>query len=188
MKRSILVTLAVLASCTMAVQNASAQSDFGFKRLGVAVGFVSPEEMDGTVSFGVLADLGTLSPRFGMEARIDRWSQSEEAFGAEASVSDLAFGMRGKYLFPVNSTKIQPFAGAGLGVHVVNAEVSIPPMGGSPGMSVEDSSTELGLELGGGMTTQLSPRMDLRSELWYGFASDIDQFSMRVGMAWSLGQ
>jgi opacity protein-like surface antigen len=186
MKRSVLFALVTVAFCTVGTQNAMAESNFGLQKLGVAVGFVSPEDLDGTISIGALADLGTLSPKFGMEAHLDRWSQSEEAFGTEASVSDLTLGMRGKYLFPVSNPKIQPFAGAGLGIHFLHAEVSVPAMGPIPGMSVDDSSTELGLELGGGMTTNLSPRTDLRTELWYGF-SDVDQFSMRVGMAWQLG-
>lgn len=187
MKRSVLFTLATLAFCTLASQNATAQSDFGLKKLGVAVGFVSPENLDGTISIGALADLGTVAPQFGMEAHVDYWSQSEEAFGTKASVSDVILGARGKYFFRVSSPKIQPFVGAGLGMHFVRAEVSIPPMGPLPGMSVEDSSTELGLDLGGGMATSLSPRMDLRTELWYGLASDVDQFSLRVGMAWKIG-
>src|SRR5262245_29237760 len=88
MKRNVLVALAAIAFCTVTVQNASAQSDFGFKKLGVAVGFVDPEGLDGTVSFGALADLGTVAPKIGLEAHGDYWSQSEESFGAEASVSD----------------------------------------------------------------------------------------------------
>ena len=186
MKRSILFALAAIAFCTVTVQNASAQSDFGFKKLGVAVGFVDPEGLDGTVSIGGLADLGTIAPKFGLEAHADYWSQSEEAFGAEASVSDFQIGMRGKYLFPVNNPKIQPFAGTGLGIHFVSAEVSIPTFPGEPGMSVEDSSTELGLELGGGMHTNLGPSTDLRTEMWFGFGSDVDQFNLRVGMAWKI--
>ena len=188
MKRSLLFALATVALCTVATQDAMAESNFGLQKLGVSVSYVSPEDIDGTVGFGAFADLGTVSPRFGMEAHLDRWSYSEEEeeFGTEASVSDLTLGMRGKYLFPVSNPKIQPFAGAGLGIHFLSAEVSMPPTGPFPGMSMEESSTDLGFELGGGMSTSLGSRTSLLTELWYGF-SDIDQFSMRVGMAWQLG-
>jgi len=182
MKRSILFTLATLALCTVAVQNATAQSNFGLKRMGVTFGYVSPENIDGTLGYGVLADMGTVSPQFGIEAHADRWSHTEEAFDTKATLSDLMVGARGKYLFNTTSTKIQPFIGAGMGVHILHAEVS------DTDMSVEDSSTKLGLELGGGMDTNLSPSMGLRTELWYGFASDIDQFAMPVGMTWKIGQ
>ena len=182
MKRSILVTLAVLAFCTVASQNATAQSDLGLKRMGVTFGYVSPENMDGTISYGAFVDLGTVSPQFGIEAHADRWSHSEEAFDTKATLSDLMIGARGKYLFRTSSTKIQPFIGAGMGVHFLHAEVS------DTNTSVEDTSNKLGLELGGGMDTNLSPSMGLRTELWYGFASDIDQFAMRVGMTWKIGQ
>ena len=186
MNRSVLVALVAVAFCTVTMQDAMAESNFGLQKLGVSVSYVSPEDIDGTVGFGAFADLGTVSPRFGMEAHLDRWSYSEEEFGMEASVSDLTLGMRGKYLFPVSNPKIQPFAGAGLGIHFLSAEVSMPPTGPFPGMSMEESSTDLGFELGGGMSTSLGSRTNLLTELWYGF-SDIDQFSMRVGMAWQLG-
>ena len=180
MKRSILFTLATLAFCTMAVQNATAESNLGLKRMGVTFGYVSPQNIDGTFGVSALADLGTVSPQFGIELHADRWSHSEEAFGTKATLSDLMVGARGKYMFQTSSTKIQPFIGAGMGMHFVHAEVS------DTDMSVEDSATKLGLELGGGMDTSLSPRMDLRTELWYGFASDIDQLAMRVGFAWKM--
>ncbi|MGH7724398.1 MAG: outer membrane beta-barrel protein [Candidatus Eiseniibacteriota bacterium] len=192
MKRSIILATVAVALCTVASQNAAAQSDFGFKKLGVAVGYVSPEDMDGTFSIGGFADLGTVAPRFGIEARLDYWSVSETqevpfpgAPSAEASVRDITLGARGKYYFPVSSTSVRPFAGAGLGMHFVKAEVSIPPVGPLPGMSVEDSSTELGLDLGGGMATSLGAKTDLLAELWY-TASDLGQLSLRAGLAFKL--
>jgi opacity protein-like surface antigen len=122
-----------------------------------------------------------------MEAHIDHWSESQEAFGAKTSVSDMNLGARGKYFFPVANAKVQPFVGAGLGLHFVSAKVSIPAFGSQPEMSVKDSATKLGLDLGGGMATALSPRMDLWTELWYGAASDVNQVSLRAGMAWKIG-
>ena len=88
--------LVLVAAFGLAASPAWAQSDLGFKRLGAAVGYVSPEDLDGTIGFGAFADLGTITPRIGLEARMDYWSQSEEAFGAEASISDLTLGARGK--------------------------------------------------------------------------------------------
>lgn len=185
MKRHALV-LALIVS-TLAVSVASAQSNLGFKRLGVAVGFVDPEHLDGTFSIGVFANHGTITPRIGLESRIDYWSQSQSLFGEETSFRDIAVGARGKYMFELAHSRIQPYAGAGLAFHFVHAEVTIPPTGGSPGMTIGDSSTKLGLDLGGGFSTPIGPRVDFLGELWYGFASDVDQLSLRVGMSRKLG-
>ena len=168
-----------------AAPQAKDQTSLGLYKVGAAIGFVSPEDLDGTFSIGVFADHGMLAPNIGLESRLDYWSQSEESFGAEASFSDLAIGARAKYYFPVENSTIRPFAGVGLGLHFLHAEVTVPiPFGGE--MSAEDSSTELGLDLGGGITAPVGPRTDLLAELWYGAVSDVSQLSLRVGMAYAL--
>jgi hypothetical protein len=53
-------------------------------------------------------------------------------------------------------------------------------------MTVEDSATKLGLDLGGGLAAAVSPRANLLGELWYSVVSDVSQFSLRCGMSYSL--
>src|SRR6266850_5154934 len=174
MKRIALV-LAIVA-CTVAATEAMAQSDLGLKRVGAAVGFVSPENLDGTFSFGVFANMGTVTPKIEVEPRLDFWSWSEEAFGAKSTVRDVTLGGRGKYFFPVENSKLRPFAGAGLGIHFLHAEVDIPAQGGSPAMNAEDSTTKLGLDLGGGLAMPVNDMVDFHGEVWYGIVSDVNQF------------
>jgi len=183
MKRNLLFL--ALACGVLVASPAMAASDLGFKRLGAAVGYVSPDNLDGTIGFGAFVDHGTITPRLGLESRVDYWSQSEEEFGAEASISDLTIGARAKYYFPVSSTTVRPFAGGGLGLHFLSAEVSIE-VPGFPPMTAEDSSTEFGLDMGGGIVTALSPSTDLHGELWYTL-SDLDQLSLRLGLSFKLG-
>lgn len=183
MKRALLFTL---VACTLATGSAVAQSDLGLKNLGVAVGFVSPEDLGGTFSLGVFADHGTIAPRIGLESRIDYWSASEETFGNEVKVSDIALGARAKYFFPVANPSIRPFAGGGLALHFVHAEVTIPAQFGFPEMTADDSETKLGLDLGGGLAMPVNPRWDFLGELWYGIVSDVGQFSMRAGLSYKL--
>jgi len=186
MRRNVLFL--ALAFCTMTAQSALAQSELGLKRAGVAIGIVSPENLDAAFGFGVFADLGNLTPQIGLEPRIDYWSQSESVFGGgKFSVRDLTIGARGKYFFPTSNPKLRPFAGAGLGLHMLNAEVEIVDPFSGQTMTAEDSSTKLGLDLGGGFAAPLSPRTDLLAEIWYGIVSDFSQFSLRVGLSHVLG-
>jgi opacity protein-like surface antigen len=182
-RKSILVMLAV---GLLVSQQAFAQSDLGFKRLGGSIGYVSPEDLDGTFGLGVFADMGTITPEISLEPRIDYWSQSEDAFGTEVTVRDIAVGARAKYNFTTQNPNLRPFAGAGLGLHFLNAEIEMS-MPGFPTESYSDSETKLGLELGGGVATTMSPRMDLIGEAWYGIVSDFSQFSLRVGLSYKLG-
>jgi hypothetical protein len=193
MKRTAL--LVAMATCLLVSHEALAEGatagnpdvGLGLKSLGIAIGYVSPEDVDGTFSIGVFADHGRITPNIAVESRLDYWSHSESEFGADASISDITLGARGKYFFEVSHPNLRPFAGAGLGLHFLHAEVTIPAMGGNPEMKVEDSTTKLGLDLGGGIATSINPRMDFLGELWYGIVSDASQFSLRAGLSYRLG-
>jgi opacity protein-like surface antigen len=186
LRKAIFLTISV---CALVSQSAMAQTNLGFKGIGGNVGVVNAEDMDATFGLGLHLDHGTIVPNLALESRVDYWSKSEEVFGGEASVRDIAVGARCKYLFNVSNPVITPFAGAGLGLHFLKAEVSVLPPPGFPGegMSVEDSETKLGLDLGGGMAAALSPRTSLLAELWYGIVSDVSQLSLRVGMTYHFG-
>lgn len=191
MKKAIVLLVFSLA-CIAPVQNAWAKSDIGLNRLGVEAGLVDPDGAGGTLGFGAMADLGALAPKWSLSTYVDYWSKSEEDFGAEASISDLAISGRVKYLFPVSSPNVQPYLGGGLGLHFYHSEVTMPDMdlGGGfivPGFSVSESSTELGLDLGGGLSTPVGATTSLFGEFWYTL-SDIDQISMKAGVSFQIGR
>jgi opacity protein-like surface antigen len=177
---------AMLAFCIATAQDASAQTNLHLESAGIQVGIVSPENVDATVGIGAFADLGTLAPRLRLSSHLDFWSKSQSAFGSDVSFSDVALSVRGKYLFPVTSPHLQPYAGAGLGLHFVHAKVQVIDLFTGLPMTAEDSSTKLGLDLGGGVTSPLGPKTDLQGELWYGVVEDVSQLSLKVGLAFRL--
>jgi hypothetical protein len=183
------VILLTLAACALFSQTAIAQTNLGLKGIGGAVGVVSPEDMDATFGLGLMLDHGTIVPHLALESRLDWWSKSQDAFGSEVTARDIAVGARCKYLFDLKTPTIKPFVGSGLGLHFLHAEVNVTPPPGFPGqpMTVEDSSTKLGLDLGGGMMAAVNPRTALLAELWYGVVSDFSQLSFRVGMEYRFG-
>lgn len=184
MKRT--VVLFTLALAVVSAGSACAESKLGLRAIGGSLAFVNAEDMDAAIGFGAFADLGMVTPNIGLEPVIEYWSKSEEAFGAEAKVRDIAFGCRGKYYFETANPKIRPYAGAGLGLHFLKAEASVT-VPGFPAMTSEASDTKLGLDLGGGLSTPLGPKNDLRFELWYGLVSDVSQLALRVGVSHKLG-
>ncbi len=186
MKR--IVLLFGLAACVLSAPAAMAQSNLGLKRVGGALAFVSPESLNETISIGIFADHGTIAPNLALESRIDYWGQSEQVFGAKASTRDIAVGARGKYGFALANPSVRPFAGAGLGLHFLRSEVVIPAQGGFPAMTAEASTTKLGIDLGGGIATQLNPRWDFLGEAWFGIVDSASQFSLRAGLSYALGQ
>jgi opacity protein-like surface antigen len=176
----------------LAWQSAYAQADLGLKAVGANFGMVSPENIDATVGLGVFLDHGTVAPNVGLESRLDYWSKSESAgsFGS-ATIRDIVLGVRGRYMFSNVNPKVTPFAGAGLAMHFLNVKTEIPPQdfGGfiMPGMEVSDSTTKLGVDLGGGISAPITPKTAFLAEMWFGVVSDVSQLSLKVGVSYRLG-
>lgn len=190
--KKVLAFLAVIALLATPSQIALAASDVGFKSIGVDLGYVSPEDVDGTLGFGAFADLGPLSPTVRLSSHLGFWSKSEDlGSGSEVSVRDISLTGRVRYMFPVSSPKFQPYAGGGLGFHSLRAEVYSPAvdLGGGviiPAMTDSDSELKLGLDLGGGFVTPVGAKTDLYGDLWYSMVEDFSQLSMKVGLAFHL--
>src|SRR5712691_2347988 len=137
MKRMV-VSLIAIAICMVASQDARAArratrtahtgADFGLKCVGGEVGFVSPENINGTFQFGAFASLETIAPGVAMSSHVDYWSHSEGMSGVDASIRDITIGLMSVYMFPVTSPKVKPYAGGGLGMHFLNAKVEVPSL------------------------------------------------------------
>lgn len=179
-----LVALLAIGFCLVASQNAMAEANLGLRAVGVQVGVVNAEELDATFGVGGVANWGTLTPNFQLTSHLDYWSKSEGSPGlGEVSFRDIALGVRGQYLIPVSSEKVQPYVGVGVGMHFLNAKVEVP---GFP--TVDDGTTKVGLDFGGGITAPVNPRMDFMAETWYGVVDGFNQFSLKGGLSFKVGQ
>ena len=176
----------VLAIGLLGAGQSQAQSNFRFRAIGASAALVNPEQLSNTFGFGIFADMGQIAPRIGIEPTLEYWSKSEDAFGASASMRDLSIGARGKYYFDTTNPKVRPYAGAGLGLHFLRAEASVNVPGFGT-VSNDASETKLGLDIGGGVATAVSPKDDLHAEAWYGLVSDMNQFALRVGLSHKIG-
>lgn len=191
MKR-IIALLGVVAICTLHAATASAQANIALRGIGLKAGVVNPEDVDATLGLGLIFDLGTIHPQFALETYAGWWSQGESAYGAEASFSDYSFGGRVKYLFETNKPSIQPYAGAGLGLHVFDSHAEVAPVyfGNTlvfPGTSFDDTDLELGLDLGGGIRIDQGSQFAFMSDMWLTI-SDVTQFSLMIGAVYMFGR
>ena len=191
MKR-ISAVLALVAICTLQAASASAQANLALRGIGLKAGVVNPEDVDATLGLGLIFDLGTIHPQWALESYAGWWKQSEEAYGMEAGVSDYSFGGKVKYLFETNKPSIQPYAGAGLGLHIYDMHAETPPVyfGGTliyPGTSFDDTDLELGLDLGGGLRIDQGGQFAFMADTWLTI-SDVTQFSLMVGGVYMFGR
>jgi hypothetical protein len=192
MKRVTMIVAAV-AFCTMTAADASAQANLALRGIGLKAGVVNPEDLSTTLGFGFVFDLGTVHPNVALESYAGYWQQTESEFGAEVVAKDFAFGGKAKYLFTTSNPTVQPYAGAGLGLHVLNASVDVPAVmsGGSvifPGMSFDDTDVKLGLDLGGGLRIDRGSQFAFIGEGWFSVVSDISHFSLMVGAVYMFGR
>ena len=192
MKR-ISAVLAVGAICMLVAANASAQANLALRGIGLKAGVVNPEDIDATLGVGLIFDLGTIHPQWALESYAGYWSQTEEAYGTEVGMSDFNFGGKLKYTFVTSNPAIQPFAGGGLGLHVLDAHAEIAPVyyGGTllyPGSEVSETDLNLGLDLGGGLRIDQGGQFAFMADAWFTIVSDASHFSLMAGAVYMFGR
>jgi len=184
--RTVSAFLAVVCLCTIGVSSSNAEwsPELGLKGAGFEVGLINADNVDQTFGFGVFANLGTVAPNVMMEAYANYWQVTEQFFvTSEIRMRDISVGTRAKYAFNVNNPKITPYAGAGVGLHFLNAKYEDSV---APAFNTDASETKLGLDVGGGMLAAVSDRASFVGEAWYSFVPDFNQFSMKIGMEYAL--
>lgn len=185
--------LLIIAICTIVAAAVPASAAVGLQGLGFRVGVVDPDGVDATIGLGLVMDMGSITPNVALEGYSKLWWQSEGAFGTEWSVRDVAFGARTTYRFDVGNPGIRPYAGGGLGIHVMTAEVSTAPVivGGTvlyPGSSIDDTELHLGLDLGGGVRFDSGGKYAFLTEFWYSVVNDFSHVALNVGLVYMFGR
>jgi opacity protein-like surface antigen len=180
-----ILALLVGASVTLAASN------IGFKGIGGHLDYVDPENVDATIGFGALVDLGMITPEIGLEGNVDYWSKSYDILFASSKFRLISIGATGKYYFKLQNSPLRPFAGAGLALHLAKATVDYNagynPYFGFAG-STSASDTKIGIDLCGGTLYGLNEKLDLLGELRYRLVSDVNQLDLRAGVIYRLAK
>ena len=149
MKRSLLLGAAAATFVLLAPPAARAQTS-----LGLGLGIVDPEDVDTTLWTTINLRL-PLGRRLFLEPEVGFWKSSEEFGNSEASLQDLNLG--GNVILDLGgSGDLSFWLGAGLGAHVLKAEVEI----GDTEVESE-SDTKLGIHLLGGFDYDLDRDLGL---------------------------
>ncbi|MBN1348336.1 porin family protein [candidate division KSB1 bacterium] len=186
LSKSIIAVLVVLLFAAPAMS----QANLGLFGVGAKVGYVDPEDIDATFGFGAVADLGKIKPNLGLEAELGYWSKSYDMFGLDASLSAISIAASAKYLFAMQGSNIQPYAGGGLGFHIFKAKAEYMTYHPTTFEQVKeeesDSETKIGFHINGGAMMELSPQMTGFAELRYALISDVNTLSLMAGVIYSL--
>ncbi len=192
MKRFVVILTSVTL-CAFISSNVFAQSHLALRGIGVKIGMVDPEDVDTALEIGLIADLGTITPNVSLESHVNYWSiKNDIPGGGEVFARDFVFGLKGKYMFSISNPVIKPFAGAGLGFHILRSGVDIPAVyyGGimiMPPVSESDTEIKVGLDIGGGIQGDINQSWAIQGETWYSIVSDISQLSLQIALLYKLG-
>jgi len=85
--------------------------------IGGRLGFVKPENIDGTFGIGFHADLGQIIPNLTLYPSIEYWEENADIGPFDVDVSQLALNGDLRYYFPLaGDSKVDVFAGGGLAI------------------------------------------------------------------------
>lgn len=188
--RTLLVSMVLFVLNLSLGSVAIAQSGIGFYGIGGKLGLIMPEDpIESTFGLGIHADLGQITKDIHLSALIDYWSKSYDSgtplYGtAEWSWTEIVLGATAKYFFKTTS-KIEPYAGAGLGLTIGRSKWEASYMGVDYDDSVSD--TNLGLHFVGGLEYPLSPTMKGIAEAKY-HLNGADYFGIYGGVTFLLGK
>jgi opacity protein-like surface antigen len=148
-----IVVAGILTVCLAAGSSVSAKTNIGLNGWGAKLGYVSPQDIDGTLGFGAVVDLGTLTPTTTLEGEVLYWGKSQKESGAEFSYSQIYISGIAKYYFnkAKKGAKWLPYAGGGVGLVIGKAKVKYEGNEWFDGEDSSDSQTDLGIHLVGGM-------------------------------------
>jgi len=153
----------------------------GFRGIGGRIGLVDPEGASSTVDLGVHIDAGEFAHNIRLQPIVEYWSVGQDVtlFGSTYSVDlkDFSIGADVNLDFPLQDSRLTPYAGGGLGLHWLKASNDAP--GGA-----EVSDTKLGLNLQGGIRTDVMPNLAVFGELRYNFVSDANQLKLLGGFTY----
>ena len=171
------IALAAVSSFAAFAPPAAAQSNrtedigLGFKGLGARVGLVDPEGASSTIDLGLHIDAGELARNVHVAPIAEYWKVGVSGI----DLSDFSIGLDLFLDFPLQDSRITPYAGGGLGLHFVKSD---SPSGPS------DSDSKLGLNVQGGVRTEAMPNLALFGELRYNFVSDRNQLKILGGFTY----
>ena len=149
--------------------------------LSLGAGYVAPSDIDST--FWVTANYRfRIANRVLLEPEVGYWEKDADVPGADVSIEDLNFGVNGIFeLGSAGGTGLRPWAGAGLGLHLVRGVVDLDDDGDDE-EGFDETDTELGIHLLGGLDFGLSESFDLYAAVRYDFVSDLNQFKAYGGI------
>ena len=178
MKKALLMTAAF---CAVALISSSAFAASPLRAVGVEAGYVSPD-IDGgpdmnTWVAGLFLDFGLPATNMYINPFVNYWNWSDGEGSSEMSFSDWTVGANLKYTIPTAGA-VSPFVAAGASAHMLNVS--------QDALNLDEGDTKFGFQAGAGVKVGVSQSANIITSGWYHIVEDVNQWSLRAGLAWSI--
>jgi len=160
LQSGILYAFTAALACALVALPRAAQA-YGLTGVGGMVGYSTPQDLNGTASVSVHAELENPGTRLHLLPNMMYWNVDR--------VSDVAPNLDAYYHFKPDS-KVTPYVGGGLGLNFIHDDR----------FGVDRSNTDLGMNLAAGVRFPQSANHYFIEGRYT--ASDISQVSLRTGM------
>lgn len=172
MNKSLLVVLFLVLIIGFAVGDGMSQN-LGFQGIGGRLSYVKVEDVDGGIGFGAHANLGEIIPNLVLYPSLEYFKKSEGI----VDFSFISINADARYYVPTQGN-IDLFVGGGLAIHFSKADAG--PFG-------DDSSTDVGLDLLGGIDIPVSDNLVATVKAKY-IISDSNALKITGGITFLLGK
>jgi opacity protein-like surface antigen len=176
------VLLMAVAFSAVVLVSASAFAASPLRAVGVEAGYVSPDVPSGAPDMntwvaGVFLDFGLPATNLYVNPFVNYWNWSDGQGTAETSFRDWTIGANLKWSIPTAGA-VSPFLAAGASAHMLNVS--------QESINLDEGDTKLGFQLGGGAKIGVSQSASIIGSGWYHIVEDVNQWSLRAGLAWSI--
>jgi len=173
-----LVALVTAAPVALAQQSSTPREPgLGFQGLGAQLGFVDPEGASSTLELGLHIDAGQIVKGVRLQPTAEYWSIGSSVGPYDTDIKDFSLGADVNVDFPIQDSRMVPYAGGGLGLHFLGFDSNVP---GVP----DQSDTKLGLNIQGGIRNDIMPNVSIFGEARYNFVSDANQLKVLGGFTY----
>jgi opacity protein-like surface antigen len=175
------IALMTAVFCAVAMIGTSAFAASPLRAVGVEAGYVSPDIEAGpdmnTWVAGVFLDFGLPATNMYINPFVNYWNWSDGEGTSEMSFSDWSVGANVKWTIPT-AGMISPFVAAGAAAHMLNVS--------QDALNLDEGETRFGFQAGAGAKVGVSQSASIITSGWYHIVEDVNQWSLRAGLAWSI--
>ena len=147
--------------------------------LSLGAGYVDPENSDGSALWVTANYRFRIANRLLLEPEVGYWEKDGDLPTFDVSVEDLNFGINALYALADSDAGLVPWAGAGVGLHLVKGVADFDEDGDD---DAGGTDTRFGIHLLGGADFVLTDTFALYAAARYDFVSDLNQFKVYGGV------